>query len=1368
MRLQLRKTAVLWVTVLLLISTVSGSVVLAKTTSGGNTSLSDLGSGPAIQVQDATITPDSDSKIEIAYRLPSGTDPANVELDIGSFEHWYAESDVSGSIDSQEGVLTLTVPQGTFEGGEHLLQFSLRTKSYETLATDRATLSVESPVTIEGYSFESGTVNVNEQATAEVDLSNPSTSEQSYTLTLYSYNSYDDTFNPEATKTVTVPAEGTKTVSLSTTFGSSGTKSLAVNQQSLTELTVEKSLTVTDYSISSGSVDVGQPVTVSFTVENTDGPSGDYWVSFSDPTEDVYEDQQVTLDSGQSQTVEFTFTPTVPGTHDLRLNNDQIVELTVTSPIEVTAYSVDTKSVYKGESIQIDATLKNTGTSSGTFTVPVQTEYNTLATTTVDLDPGQTTDVTYRIEMRGTGDQELFLRDNSFTVDVKPVLELVDYSFSKEEVAIGEEVTLHATVKNAHGQDGVHEFGVSAWPSEDYASKTVELAPGEQTTVDVTATFNDVGSNGGTFYLLDDRASVDVYNPVEVTDYSLPETATVGKPVTVTATVENTGSSSGTYPVALRGPDGYETYGKKSVKLDSGKSTEVTFTATFPTAKQYDLHLNSNTDPSIRVSNPVSVTDYTLSDTELYKGETVTVDATVENTGPEEGTYPVTLKKWGRSITQTDVTLGSGEDKEITFDLTIDQVIHEGDQVSLNDKPVNNLRVKSRITPKTVDVPDGVEPGEEVSVTVTYHNPTDQASSTYVDTKLGDQYDNYQLTLGPGEEEVVTMTGTYDEPGTKYEWIESRSVKVFVYGDSEGTPNLQVSGDHLNTRAVVDQQTYLTVNVQNTGDAAGTTEVSMSVDGTQLESERVYAEPGSEDWASFPYTFTETGTHTITINGEQTYEIEVVEPVVTNTEVTHVSGPEPSVMPTVRTQLGSAGGVFAMLQAPSGHVDIGGLGATPESAFRIELTLRDYTPRVLINTGHDTTWSTEKISQDKTRVTILISPSQLNFRENPPTIENWESGDDSADTTIDAGAWMALGDAENSRFDVEAEAVTGMTVSTDAQRFRQPRYVPGDADTPPKLEVRVAGPHLTTDGEINQGHYDAFLPNSLLEAWDVSDPSQLTVEYTGEDDVEYTVEEVDGGLEVSLSLHYSSGTVTITKKSESTEKVGSPSGGGGGGSGPSQVASSDVETVEDGAVVSVTNGRAGKVTRVVLPDSASNGKIGVSQLDITPATDGVNLQLGVTPYTDKPDGAPEFDDAVGFIQVEESGVTNDEIQSGTFRFTVSSLPAGVSPSDVVLYRYHDGEWQALETRHASGTTYVAETPGFSYFAIGTAQSQAEMTTTAAPTTTTAVPTTEQPVDTETPVDETSQTTTETQSPGFGILLTVCALLVAALVARRQS
>jgi subtilase family serine protease len=70
---------------------------------------------------------------------------------------------------------------------------------------------------------------------------------------------------------------------------------------------------------------------------------------------------------------------------------------------------------------------------------------------------------------------------------------------------------------------------------------------------------------------------------------------------------------------------------------------------------------------SVRPSEAKFVVTYVDMPDEVEVGETVTVTASVRNTGGKEGTYTVTLTLNGEEVDSQDVTLRREEPKTVTF-----------------------------------------------------------------------------------------------------------------------------------------------------------------------------------------------------------------------------------------------------------------------------------------------------------------------------------------------------------------------------------------------------------------------------------------------------------------------------------------------------------------------------------------------------------------------------------------------------------------------------------------------------------------------------------------------------------------------------
>lgn len=172
-----------------------------------------------------------------------------------------------------------------------------------------------------------------------------------------------------------------------------------------------------------------------------------------------------------------------------------------------------------------------------------------------------------------------------------------------------------------------------------------------------------------------------------------------------------------------------------------------------------------------------------------------------------------------------------------------------------------------------------------------------------------------------------------------------------------------------------------------------------------------------------------------------------------------------------------------------------------------------------------------------------------------------------------------------------------------------------------------------------------------------------------------------------------------------TAPGGGTGGGGSGGAPPAQnVVTIDQATNE--VVISIQNPAREDTITVDLPEQAVAGNgYGLSKMDVALATDS-DVQLNVTPT--RPQGTPERANALGYLNVEHA-VPESDVGTVTFGFSVDASvldERDVDPGDVSLYRYHDGEWNELETAHLAEVNgsheFTATSPGLSVFAIGTA------------------------------------------------------------------
>lgn len=120
-----------------------------------------------------------------------------------------------------------------------------------------------------------------------------------------------------------------------------------------------------------------------------------------------------------------------------------------------------------------------------------------------------------------------------------------------------------------------------------------------------------------------------------------PEEVNPGQIVTISCRVTNIGSDVGDYTVRLGG----DFMAEQSVTLQPGESKSVSFEVTPSTAKSYSVSVDGLSGSFRAVTTPVAdirVENLTITPSEVYVGEKVTISVTATNYGDAAGTKKIT------------------------------------------------------------------------------------------------------------------------------------------------------------------------------------------------------------------------------------------------------------------------------------------------------------------------------------------------------------------------------------------------------------------------------------------------------------------------------------------------------------------------------------------------------------------------------------------------------------------------------------------------------------------------------------------------------------------------------------------------------
>ncbi|APE96194.1 carboxypeptidase-like regulatory domain-containing protein [Halodesulfurarchaeum formicicum] len=216
---------------------------------------------------------------------------------------------------------------------------------------------------------------------------------------------------------------------------------------------------------------------------------------------------------------------------------------------------------------------------------------------------------------------------------------------------------------------------------------------------------------------------------------------------------------------------------------------------------------------------------------------------------------------------------------------------------------------------------------------------------------------------------------------------------------------------------------------------------------------------------------------------------------------------------------------------------------------------------------------------------------------------------------------------------------------------------------------------------------------------------------------------------------------------------GAPSGGGGADDGTETTTTTTAPPSEP-----VEEGLSGTEAEVAIE---GDSLVAVGFQSQTELSGSVSVQA----LQDPPQPVPEARQFVSAAEITFSDGDGEGVDMVRLSVSQSRLDElGVTPSGLVVAHLGDDEWEELDTTVVSTDgPVVVEAPsvGFSTYAV---LAQEDVTTTTA-TGDTPTETTEPPADTTT--ETPTETTTETDTPGFGISLSLVALIGAALLALRR-
>jgi hypothetical protein len=408
---------------------------------------------------------------------------------------------------------------------------------------------------------------------------------------------------------------------------------------------------------------------------------------------------ELTLDSGDTREVVLTWNTSGWGagvyTAVLADDDDRLdtARVNVTQPDPASfAVSIGSTStpVLGGDSLDVTATITNTGDEAATQTVELAVDNRVVDETVVTLDGGESKVVTLTWPTdeadNGVHDATVVSEDSAASVDVtvlEPPYFSVDIEPRQTRVTAGETLVFRVTVTNTGEGTGTQDIDLSLGDTVvDVRELTLDGGETRVITLSGQTSLVDSGEQLATVESADDSnsTSVTVLRPADfrVSGDSTAASVTEGDPFHFTVSVVNTGDESATQEVVLE-VDELEADSAR-LTLDAGDSRTVTLTWETGPADAGERHLAVVSTDDDTVSRPVTVTEPGSFDVELdptpatvSPGERLSVRSTVTNTGDESATQEIRLEVDGTVTDSTEVTLDGGESTVVTFSWTVEE-----------------------------------------------------------------------------------------------------------------------------------------------------------------------------------------------------------------------------------------------------------------------------------------------------------------------------------------------------------------------------------------------------------------------------------------------------------------------------------------------------------------------------------------------------------------------------------------------------------------------------------------------------------------------------------------------------------------------
>jgi hypothetical protein len=445
--------------------------------------------------------------------------------------------------------------------------------------------------------------------------------------------------------------------------------------------------------------------------------------------------------------------------------------------------------------------------------------------------------------------------DANFSIPQPPNFQ-VTIDGTNSPVVKGEDLSVTATINNTGDQGATQTISLGVDTSTTVTSVTLSGGESTQRTLTLDTSSLDTGSNTAQVSSGNDSAStgVTIQEPANfsVSFQGTNSPVVEGNTLTADVLVENTGDVQGTQTVDLSVgalgtdstsvtlPGGAQT--SEALSVGTGSGDAGSYTATVSSA-------NDTASTGVTVDAPATPANFTVAidstNSPVVEGDTLTVNATIENTGDQQATQSVALEVFNNTVTlgaqSASVTLAGGASQQETFTIGTgagDASSYTAEVLSDNDTASTGVTVQEpanfSVSIQSTNSP--VVEGQNLSVTATVTNVGDVQGTGIVDLNVvgGVGANSTGVTLASGASTNVTLT-----VGTTTGDAGSYTVDFFSQDDGDSTSvtvlapvNFQVSNIQP-ADATVTNGTLIDVSadIENTGTQQGTQDITLSIDG---------------------------------------------------------------------------------------------------------------------------------------------------------------------------------------------------------------------------------------------------------------------------------------------------------------------------------------------------------------------------------------------------------------------------------------------------------------------------------------------------------------------------------------------------------